>query len=267
MHDAAFAALGIDARYTAVDVAPADLAEAVAGFRAAPEFLGANVTVPHKRAVMEFLDEVDATAAAIGAVNTIARSGGVGGRLIGYNTDAEGFLGALDEALPGADCGQALLLGAGGSARAVAWALLSRGTAVAVLNRSRDRAERLVAEVRAAAAVGEDRLWVCDKHDAVAALAGCDLLVNSTSVGMVGGPAPDGSPAPGPLSTMRDGAVVIDLVYRPAATPLLVQARATGLRHLNGLPMLVYQGAAAFSLWTGRKAPAAVMRQAVLAVL
>src|SRR5690606_23889201 len=133
---------------------PADLAEAVAGFRAAPEFLGANVTVPHKRAVMEFLDEVDATAAAIGAVNTIARSGGVGGRLIGYNTDAEGFLGALDEALPGADCGQALLLGAGGSARAVAWALLSRGTAVAVLNRSRDRAERLVAEVRAAAAVG-----------------------------------------------------------------------------------------------------------------
>ncbi|HET8986514.1 MAG TPA: shikimate dehydrogenase [Trueperaceae bacterium] len=266
MHDAAFAAVGIDARYRALDVAPADLASVVEGFRSAPGFVGANVTVPHKRAVMEFLDQVDGTATAIGAVNTIERLGGPGGRLVGRNTDADGFLGALDELTP-AHVGRVLLLGAGGSARAVAWAMLSRGATVSVLNRSRERAEELVEDVGLAAGVALGRLRVCEPDAAQAALAACDLLVNSTSVGMVGGPAPATSPAPGPLSTMRQGAVVMDLVYRPAVTPLLRLAGEAGIAHVNGLPMLVYQGAAAFGLWTGRPAPVEAMRSAVVAAL
>jgi shikimate dehydrogenase len=108
---------------------------------------------------------------------------------------------------------------------------------------------------------------VCPPDAAQATLAACDLLVNSTSVGMVGGPDPAGSPAPGPLSTMRAGAVVMDLVYRPAVTPLLRQAGEAGIGHVNGLPMLVYQGAAAFGLWTGQPAPVAVMRSAVMTAL
>jgi len=267
MHNAAFAELGIDAHYFAVDVAPADLGSVVAGFRTAPGFLGANVTVPHKRAVMGFLDEVDTTAAAIGAVNTIARSGGVGGRLTGHNTDAVGFLGAVGELVPVEDVDQVLLLGAGGSARAVVWALLGRGARLAVFNRSRATAQELVRDVRAATGVEESRLRVCDLHEAQAVLAACDMLINATSVGMTGGPAPSDSPAPGPLSSLRRGAVVMDLVYRPAVTPLLRQARDAGVKSLNGLPMLVYQGAASFELWTGRVAPIDVMRSAVSAAL
>jgi shikimate dehydrogenase len=266
MHDAAFAALGIDARYVALDVAPDDLADVVAGFRTAPDFLGANVTVPHKRAVIELLDHVDDTARAIGAVNTVARSGGPGGSLVGSNTDAEGFLGALDE-LTSSNVEDVVMIGAGGSARAVAWALLGRGATVRVLNRSRDRAEALVEDVRRAAGVDARRLRVCEPAAALAALTACDLLVNATSVGMVGGPDPSASPAPGPLSAMRPDAVVMDLVYRPAVTPLLREADAAGVRHLNGLPMLVHQGAVAFGRWTGRAAPVAVMRGAVMAEL
>lgn len=267
MHGAAFARLGIDADYAALDVPAADLGPVIAGFRAAPEFLGANVTVPHKRAVAEFLDEVDTTARGIGAVNTIVRTGGPGSGLVGRNTDAQGFLSAVDEVAPSGRISSALLLGAGGSARAVAWALLSRGVNVSVYNRSPARAEELVKEIGPAAGVGSDRLRTCDLAQAQELLAVCDLLVNSTSVGMVGGPSPSDSPAPWPLSSLHSGSVVIDLVYRPAVTPLLRQAAAAGVRHLNGVAMLVHQGAAAFSMWTGRAAPVEVMRRAVLDAL
>lgn len=271
MHDAAFRELGIAADYTALDVTPDELGAAVAEFRGARDFLGANVTVPHKSAVMRWLDEIDPTAAAIGAVNTIVRVGGVGGRLVGCNTDADGFLAALREVVNVRDVRSALLLGAGGSARAVAWTLATNGVAVTVLNRSADRAEALVRDVGAKLADEGARfaegLSVCEPSQALTALAECDLLVNSTSVGMVGGPAADVSPAPGPLTVMRSGAVVCDLVYRPAVTPLLRQAMAAGLVSLNGVSMLVHQGAAAFTAWTGRAAPVAVMRRAADAAL
>ena len=149
MHDVAFRELGIAADYTALDVTPDELGAAVAEFRGARDFLGANVTVPHKSAVMRWLDEIDPTAAAIGAVNTIVRVGGVGGRLVGCNTDADGFLAALREVVNVRDVRSALLLGAGGSARAVAWTLATNGVAVTVLNRSADRAEALVRDVGA----------------------------------------------------------------------------------------------------------------------
>ena len=275
MHDAAFAALGIDASYTALDVTPDALGSVVAGFRSAPEFVGANVTVPHKSAVMRWLDEVDETASAIGAVNTIVRLGGTDGRLVGRNTDADGFVAALNAVVPVTDVRSAMLLGAGGSARAVAWALATRGVHVAVLNRSRDRAAALVAEVGAALAAsgatalavpggrGPGRLGVCEPDEAGALVAECDLLVNATSVGMLGGPAPEASPSPAPLRSLPPGAVVCDLVYRPALTPLLREARDVGVIALNGLPMLVHQGAASFTMWTGRPAPVQVMFEAL----
>lgn len=275
MHDAAFAALGIDASYMALDVTPDALGSVVAGFRSAPEFVGANVTVPHKSAVMRWLDEVDETASAIGAVNTIVRLGGTDGRLVGRNTDADGFVAALDDVVPVSKLRGAMLLGAGGSARAVAWTLVTRGVDVAIVNRSRDRAARLVAEVGAALAAsgatalavpggrGPGRLSVCEPDEAGALVAECDLLVNATSVGMLGGPAPEASPSPAPLSSLPPGAVVCDLVYRPALTPLLREARDVGVIALNGLPMLVHQGAASFTMWTGRPAPVQVMFEAL----
>lgn len=264
MHGAAFAALGIAADYTALDVAPTALESVITTFRTAPDFLGANVTVPHKVAVMRFLDEVDATASAIGAVNTIERVDGQGGKLLGRNTDADGFLGALAELRSPPSVGESLVLGAGGSARAVVWALLQQGTAVSVYNRSPDRAAALVAELGGS---GRGSVRVVAEHEAGTALATCDLLVNTTSVGMAGGPAPDASPAPAPLTSMKGGAAVMDLVYRPAVTPLLRHAQAAGVANLNGLPMLVYQGASAFNIWTGVGAPVAAMRAAVEAAL
>lgn len=271
MHNAAFASLGIDASYRALEVRPDELPSVVAGFRTSPVFLGANVTVPHKRSVMALLDEVTAEARSIGAVNTIVRRGD---RLIGSNTDAAGFALALAELSPEAarSGDRALLLGAGGSARAVAWALLHGGATgsdassgpvdrrVGVFARRHAAALELVRELVAGEAVspGEDVAdWL---HHAA-------LLVNTTPVGMAGGGAAADNPAPAPLSTLPRSAVVIDLVYRPRVTPLLAEAERSGLVNANGLAMLVWQGVAAFETWTGERAPAEVMRTAALAAL
>lgn len=235
MHDAAFAAAGVPARYAALDVPPAELAAAVARLRAAP-YLGANVSVPHKEAVARLVDELTGAARAVGAVNTVVRHGA---RLVGHNTDAPGFLRGLAELgfdPAGAGC---LVLGAGGAARAVVWALLGAGARVVVVNR--------------------------DAPTAAPHLPAARLLVNTTSVGMAGGPDPDGLPllTPAQLAALPAGAGVVDLVYRPALTPLLRAAAARGHATQNGLPMLLWQGALAFEAWTGRPAPAAVMREAL----
>lgn len=269
MHGAAFRSLGLNIDYRAVDVAPADLAEAVARLATGP-YLGANVTVPHKEAVVPLMHELTPAARAVGAVNTIVRRGD---RLVGHNTDVAGFLQALTELrtpdggafepatdLAGATC---LLLGAGGAARAVVHALMSVGADVHVLNRHADRAGRLVEQLtvpEAPAVSGSARAV----NTAQASLTGARLLVNTTSVGMSGGPQPHGVPLLDPehLTLLPGGASVIDLVYRPAETPLLAAARRRDLATQNGLPMLVWQGALAFTEWTGVAAPVAVMRHA-----
>jgi len=282
MHAAAFASLGSDASYHAWEVPPAELARVIAGFRESPSFLGANVTVPHKRGVMPLLDELGAEAKSIGAVNTIVRRGG---RLIGSNTDAAGFARALGELLPpeaGRIDARALVLGAGGSAPAVVWALLNglveapaaAATAgasestdgagsgprftVGIHARRQEAAEALVADLGGRVVTARDlRAWMVE----------CDVLINTTPVGMQGGGLPEASPSPLPLSTLPLSAVVLDLVYRPAVTPLLEEARRTGLSHANGLAMLVWQGAASFETWTGSRAPVDVMRAAAAAAL
>ncbi len=250
----------IDAAYTALDVPPVDLPATVDSLRD-PDVLGANVTVPHKEAVFALLDSVSEEARLIGAVNTIHNCDGA---LEGHNTDARGFLSALREEAgfePGGKT--ALILGAGGSARAVAVALAGEGaSSVVIANRTLDRAETLAELVRSldvpAQAIALDPAVLREA-------AQCDLVVNCTSLGMTGWPGPDETPIPADL--IPPDALVCDLVYNPRETTLLREAASSGARTLGGLPMLVYQGAAAFEIWTGVTAPARVMFAAAEAAL
>lgn len=253
MQQAALDALGLRARYEALDVAPDDLAAVVAALRTDP-WWGANVSVPHKEAVVPLLDELRPTARRLGAVNTIVRDGD---RLVGDNTDLAGFARALDALGPFGAGATAVVLGAGGAARAVVAALRDRGATVAVANRSVARAEALVADL------GTGGATVLAAGEIKAAVRAADLLVQTSTVGMAGGPP--GSPLP--LGLLPRSGAVVDLVYRPAVTPLLRAAAAAGLAVQNGLPMLVWQGAAAFEAWTGRTAPADAMGRAAEAAL
>jgi shikimate dehydrogenase len=261
MQNAAFRELGLDWRYELVDVEPERFSEVLAGL---PEqgFVGANVTIPHKLRALEAADEPTAVARAVGAANTLLFAGG---RVMADNTDVEGFLAALREKAPAAPAGmRALVLGAGGAGRAVVYALLSAGAArVEVWNRHPERAEALVADL--AGAAGKTAL-----QSAVApSTASIDLLVNATSLGMCHAHA---SPAPRegaeffkavPLSAdeLDDRLTVVDLVYRQNRTPLLRAALARGLGCVDGLDVLVHQGAASFRIWTGRQAPLGAMRR------
>ncbi len=259
---AAIDALGLDLVYEAWPTPPEALRARVTGLRA-PDVLGANVTIPHKEAVIPLLDEVDALSRRVGAVNTILNRGG---RLSGSNTDVEGFLRALreDAAFEPAGC-RAVIAGAGGAARAVVVALLDAGaTSISVIARTPARAERLLGDVGRDATASLSAPG--DSLDAWReAVASADLLVNCTPLGTSG--TADEGRSPVPAEVIRPEMLVYDLVYRPAETALLRQARACGARTLGGLPMLVYQGAASFKTWTGRDAPVAVMRAAAEGVL
>ncbi|MGD9694877.1 MAG: shikimate dehydrogenase [Thermoleophilia bacterium] len=245
MHNAAFGALGLNWAYAAFAVDPARVEEAVRGLAAAG-VAGLNVTIPHKRAVVPLCSSVSDAVRAIGAANTLVPDGDGGFR--GDNTDAEGFLRALDEAAPvdleGRD---ALVLGAGGAARAVVFALRSRGARVRVANRTAAKAAELGDPVPFAGAA----------LDAVA--AGTAIVVNTTSLGLEG----DAAPPELPLAGLGPDQVVVDVVYRRGGTPWLAAATARGARGVDGLGMLLHQGAAAFAQWTGVEPPIDVMRAAL----
>ncbi len=223
------------------------------------DVLGANVTVPYKEFAFRFADDLDEMARRIGAVNTIVN---IGGRLTGYNTDAPGFLRAVREdggfdptGLP------ALVLGAGGAARALAFALAEAGAApIFIANRTADRATALAADVREAlsGASVETVPWG-------EAPAESRLVVNATTIGMRHGGAEGESPLP--AERIPPESLVVDLVYNPESTPLLEAAAAAGARSLDGLPMLIYQGAEAFEMWIGRDAPIDVMKAAARAAM
>jgi shikimate dehydrogenase len=260
MHNAAFQALGLGWWYELLPVPPGQLGGALAGLSAG-DFGGANVTVPHKSAVMAYLDEIDDAARSIGAVNTISVQGK---RLLGHNTDAAGFVGALREAGLEPSGRRALVLGAGGAARAVAYALGQAGCAVAIYNRTVKRAAELVHDMQGLGLCAPVA-WVpggtaLDELD----LARFDLLVNATAAGMW--PNSEDTPWPEALS-LPSHLTVFDLVYNPLETRLLRQARQAGARTIDGLGMLVWQGALAFELWTGQKPPADLMRAAALDAL
>lgn len=244
----------LEVRYEAWETHPRDLAARVRQLRA-KEVLGFNVTVPHKEAVCSLLDQLVPEAARIGAVNTVLNQEG---RLTGLNTDVYGFIRALKEDGAFDPKGKrALILGAGGSAKAVAPALAREGVAaITIANRTLERAEALAKLVRGLGRV-EVRAIALQRESLRQAAQGTDLIVNCTSLGMRHGPADGQSPLPWDL--IPANCLVYDLVYNPPETPLLLEAKRAGARTLGGLPMLIYQGAAAFKLWTGKEPPLEVM--------
>jgi shikimate dehydrogenase len=250
MHDAAFRAMGMDWRYELLACEPAGLEDEVRSL-ASRGFAGANVTLPHKRAVMDLLDGVDDEAEAIGAVNTLVVE--EGGAIHGRNTDAAGFLAHLAEEEVEVGGARVLVCGAGGSARAVVHALCSSGAgSLTIMNRTPSAARDL-----AASAVRRFPSIRADHSDLSSDPGDADLVVNCTTLGMAGTHHPLAGAA------YRPGQVVYDLVYAPACTPLVERARGSGARGLSGLGMLVHQGALAFEMWTGRKPSLEVMRCAI----
>ena len=246
----------LSAVYNAWPTPPERLSDEVAKLRR-DEYLGANVTIPHKERVRPILDGTDDWAEAVRAVNTIVKSDG---KLIGHNTDAYGFMRSLSEKAGFEPNGKSvLLLGAGGAARSAAFGLAKDGIAsLTVANRTLERARRLADEVRGSVA----EVAAIPMHDGslAGAATGADLIVNATSVGMSHGSGHGSSPMRGDL--IPPSSLVYDMVYAPADTPLLLEARKVGAQTLGGLWMLVYQGAASFELWTGREAPIGVMFEA-----
>lgn len=239
LHNRAFAELGLNKVYVPFPVE--DVEAALNGFRATG-VRGLSVTIPHKQAVIPFLDTIDPVAARIGAVNTLLVKDG---RIHGHNTDWQGANQALAEVVDLSGT-EVVLLGAGGSARALGFGLLEAGAKVVVASRTPARGLALAAEMncewRPLAEVGE---------------LAAEVLVNATSVGMA--PEIDAMPVPGEiLSGYR---VVMDIVYSPLETKLLREAAGAGCQVIDGLAMLLYQGAAQFEIWTGLKAPLEVMRQ------
>jgi shikimate dehydrogenase len=254
MQQAAFDAAGIDAKYELLDTPLAQLAEAIDAVRG-DDYLGANVTIPHKERVVPMVDRLTDEAHATGAVNTITREGK---RLVGHNTDVPGFKKALD-ALVGRQKmpKSAVVLGAGGGARAVVYGLITEGfQRIVVFNRHLHRAEGLVKHFRRSAAHMELRAMPWHESVIEAELSKTKVLINTTSVGLNS----DVTPIPGEL--MPPDLLVLDLIYIPRETRLLREARsASAAATMNGDLMLLHQGAAAFQLWTGQAAPLDLMRQ------
>lgn len=248
MHTAALAELGLAGEwsYEAVEVAPDDF-EALVRAMPGDGFLGANVTVPHKLAALAVADEASEAARAIGAANTLSFAAG---RIAAENTDAAGLLDALPEA-PGGK--RALVLGAGGSARAVVWALTTNGADVSIWNRTASRAEGLAAEL-GARVVGAD-------GGAPLPAADFDLIVNATTVGMGIGGA-DLKSLPLDADSLSERHQLVDLAYGSADTELVRAAKARGARVVDGLEVLVRQGAASLRIWTGMEPPVDAMRRA-----
>jgi len=259
MQNAAFATAGLDWRYELLPVRRGAVGAAIERL-AAEGFVGANVTVPHKRAVIDFVDDLAEDARTLGAVNTLVfNSDAEGVRICGYNTDHAGFLAPLLRRGFDLRGRRAVILGAGGAARAAAYALQRAGTAeVTILARREGQAAALSSEL-AHVGTGVLRMGRIGDRRALKAATNASLLVNATSVGMA--PHDDQSPWPVDVSIPSD-VLVYDLVYTPAETRLLAHARACGAEGLGGLEMLVAQGARAFTLWTGLEAPIEAMRSA-----
>jgi len=255
MHNAAFAASGLDYVYVPFAVTPGNLAQAVSGLKALG-VCGFNVTIPHKTAIIPCLDRLDESAESAGAVNTVQLNGS---SLIGYNTDGDGLVDSLSTDLnfsPGAE--QILVLGAGGAARGAIAALCRSGAQrIVICNRSLENARSVMLDMNAR--YPETHIDVIS-HNQVSReyLASTTLLLNTTSLGM------NGERIEGiDVAHLPEHAKVYDMVYSRSGTPLVQESSAAGLRAVNGLGMLVAQGERAFAIWTGQKPSEGVMRQAL----
>lgn len=256
MQTAAIRAAGLDYAYIAMPVRPEELPTAVGGLKSLG-FRGFNVTIPHKSAVMELLDEVDEDARRIGAVNTVVHEKG---RLSGHNTDVTGFLRGLSRQGVTVRGKRAVVFGAGGAARAVLWGLLREGTAgIAVGVRNAEKARKTLSDF-----AGDAEVLSWDGAGFADALKAADILVNTTPLGMT---PKTGEMPPVDWSCVRAEAFVYDIIYTPGRTRFLREAEAHGHRVANGVAMLVGQGAEALSLWTGIEPDEGVMEKALLEAL
>ena len=263
MQQAAFDALNIEVNYVLWETPQDQLAEKIASLRSS-DMLGANVTIPYKEAVVQLVDECDPFAARIGAINTIVNRDG---RLFGYNTDAQGFIRALLEfaAYP-FDCAgkKVVILGTGGAARAVAVGLLEKGVnEVVLLGRTETHLHNILHHLSTLSAKMHRTTHIkgtlFDYPEVTEFLSNADLVVNATPVGL----NVDDTILQIDVEVLPGSALVMDMIFNPPVTPLLCCARVHGCRVLNGLSMLLYQGALAFELWTGRPAPIQVMQEAL----
>ena len=255
MQEAAFAALGLNWRYLTIEVKPDKLAEAMTGVRAFG-MQGLNLTMPHKVAVMDYLDEIAPAAKAIGAVNTVRREAG---RLIGENTDGKGFLrGVRVDAGVGPAGKRVVILGAGGAARAIATELALAGASdLVIVNRTQARGEAMVNDLHASTSANVHfEVW----KGTYQVPSDADVLVNATSIGLY--PDVDGMPDVS-ISDVNPDMLVGDVVFYPSETRLIQAAKARGLPVLDGLSMLVYQGVLGFEMWTGKQAPVQIMKDAL----
>ncbi|MGR6545012.1 shikimate dehydrogenase [Paenibacillus tundrae] len=255
MHNAALKAAEVNGIYMPLHVHPEQLQAAVRGI-VALGYRGVNVTIPHKEQVMSYLDEIDESARLIGAVNTIVNKDG---KLIGYNTDGIGYVRSLkEEAVPDLAGKRIAVLGAGGAARGVIYALaLEKPERIHILNRTAERAIELASDLRAH---GLGEITGSGMAEAAAVLASADIVINTTAAGM----HPHVDDVPVDPALIRVDAAVSDLIYNPLETRLLRESRLRGCTVHGGLGMFVYQGAVAFEHWFGIQAPVETMRQAVL---
>lgn len=257
MHNAAFQNSGLNWAYLPFAVHPDHLAKAVQGIHPL-NLAGVNITVPHKQRVISLLDEIEPTAAKIGAVNTIVNCDG---KLVGYNTDGAGFIRSLAEEADFRPQGKTvLMIGAGGAARAVAFTLaLSGCKAIYFTNRTTETARELAQEIALHCGTNTEVLpWGLKMPKEI--VAGVDLVVQTTALGMW----PNWQAAPEfPFAAVHSGQLICDLIYTPRQTSFLQQAAAQGATVLNGMGMLLYQGVLAFELWTGQSAPIEIMKEAL----
>jgi len=245
MHNTALSEVGYNGVYHAFKVK--DIGEAVSGIKALG-IRGASITIPHKISVIEFLDKLDDTAEKIGAVNTVINRHGV---LTGYNSDCLGAIKAILEKTAIKDK-NVVIIGAGGAARAIGFGIISQGGRITILNRTAAKGERLARHLGA-------------EFQPISNLkkTGCQILINTTPVGMI----PDTNVMPVQREDLDKTMVVMDVVYNPLKTRLLREAENIGCRTVDGVSMFVYQGAFQFELWTGKRAPVEVMKKAVLNAL
>lgn len=255
IQNAAFVTSKLDSIFIAFKVRCGETGNALAGMRALG-LAGLNVTMPHKNAVLSFLDEVDPTAKLLGAVNTIQNKSG---KLVGFNTDAIGALNALRENGVDPKGKKVVLLGAGGAARAIAYALGKEAAELSILSRTikpaAELADNLFRQFNSKVIV-----YQLSPLTVKANLVDADLLINATSVGM----APDSDETLVPTKLLKPNLAVMDIVYNPIETKLARDAKAAGANVVSGVEMLIYQGAASFEIWTGCQAPVEVMRKAAL---
>jgi shikimate dehydrogenase len=261
MHNAAFRELGLDYRYELKSVPPDELGALVASELRGTDFAGASVTIPHKLAIIEHLDGVDPSALRIGAVNTIVNEDG---QLKGYNTDGIGALMGITETYGNIEKARVIMVGAGGAARAVGYHLSTGVRELTIANRTLERAEELTTSLSANPECRATVRSIPLKRDIIrAAIEEADILVNATPLGMH--PKTDDTPVQKEM--LHPGLLVFDLVYNPIKTRLLREAEEAGAAILPGVNMLVYQGVAAFKMWTGEDPPVETMKAAVVKAL